>query len=59
MIGGRLGDIFGQELVFKISMIVFSIFNLICALVTNKIGFLVSRAIQGVCFPARSLARRV
>ncbi|KAH9868109.1 hypothetical protein J1614_007181 [Plenodomus biglobosus] len=48
MVGGRLGDIFGQEPVFKLSMIVFLIFTLICALVTNKIGFLVSRAMQGL-----------
>ncbi|KAH8200510.1 hypothetical protein TruAng_005340 [Truncatella angustata] len=48
MIGGRFGDIFGQELVLKISMIAFNVFTLICALVKDKIGFLVSRALQGL-----------
>ncbi|KAI1348882.1 aminotriazole resistance protein [Xylaria sp. FL0043] len=48
MVGGRLGDIFGQELMLKISMFAFNIFTLICALVPNKIGFLVARALQGL-----------
>ncbi|KAI1422719.1 aminotriazole resistance protein [Xylaria sp. FL1777] len=48
MVGGRLGDIFGQELMLKISMFAFNIFTLICALVPNKIGFLIARALQGL-----------
>ncbi|TGJ85542.1 hypothetical protein E0Z10_g3219 [Xylaria hypoxylon] len=48
MVGGRLGDIFGQELMLKISMFAFNVFTLICALVPNKIGFLVARALQGL-----------
>ncbi|KAI1163812.1 aminotriazole resistance protein [Nemania serpens] len=48
MVGGRLGDIFGQELMLKISMFAFNLFTLICALVPNKIGFLVARALQGL-----------
>ncbi|KAF2971663.1 hypothetical protein GQX73_g1883 [Xylaria multiplex] len=47
MVGGRLGDIFGQELMLKISMFAFNVFTLICALVPNSIGFLVARALQG------------
>ncbi|KAI0419622.1 aminotriazole resistance protein [Xylaria grammica] len=48
MVGGRLGDIFGQELMLKVSMFAFNVFTLICALVPNKIGFLVARALQGL-----------
>lgn len=47
MLGGRIGDIFGQEIVLKVAMIAFNIFTLICALVSNKIGFLFGRALQG------------
>ncbi|KAJ4386904.1 hypothetical protein N0V93_009803 [Gnomoniopsis smithogilvyi] len=48
MVGGRLGDTLGQERLLKASMIAFNIFTLCCALITNKIGFLVSRALQGL-----------
>ncbi|KAJ2986632.1 hypothetical protein NUW58_g4934 [Xylaria curta] len=48
MVGGRLGDIFGQELMLKVSMFAFNIFTLISALVPNSIGFLVARALQGL-----------
>ncbi|KAG8156743.1 hypothetical protein KVR01_013348 [Diaporthe batatas] len=48
MVGGRLGDTLGQGLLLKVSMVAFNIFSLVCALVSNKIGFLVSRALQGL-----------
>jgi MFS family permease len=48
MVGGRLGDIFGQELMLKLAMFAFNVFSLICALAPNKIGFLVARALQGL-----------
>ncbi|KAF3003886.1 hypothetical protein E8E14_008163 [Neopestalotiopsis sp. 37M] len=48
MLGGRIGDIFGQEIVLKVAMVAFNIFTLICALVSNKIAFLFGRALQGV-----------
>ncbi|KAH9210622.1 aminotriazole resistance protein [Leptodontidium sp. 2 PMI_412] len=48
MVGGRFGDIFGQEPILKISMIAFNAFTLICALVQNKVGFLIARALQGL-----------
>lgn len=47
MLGGRIGDIFGQEIVLKVAMVAFNIFTLICALVSNKIAFLFGRALQG------------
>lgn len=50
MVGGRLGDTFGHELLLKISMVAFNIFTLVCALVSNQVGFLVSRALQGASF---------
>ncbi|KAI8623057.1 aminotriazole resistance protein [Xylariaceae sp. FL1651] len=48
MVGGRLGDIFSQELMLKLSMFAFNVFTLICALVSSNIGFLVARALQGL-----------
>lgn len=51
MVGGRFGDIFGQEPILKISMIAFNAFTLICALVQNKVGFLIARALQGLPSP--------
>lgn len=48
MVGGRLGDIIGQELILKVSMVAFNIFTLICALVHEKIIFLIFRALQGL-----------
>lgn len=50
MVGGRLGDTFGQELLLKISMVAFNVLTLVCALVSNQVGFLVSRALQGASF---------
>jgi MFS family permease len=47
MVGGRFGDIFGQEIILKVSMVSFSIFTLICGLVKDKVGFLIARALQG------------
>ena len=47
MVGGRFGDIFGQEIILKVSMVAFSIFTLICGLVKDKVGFLIARALQG------------
>ena len=47
MIGGRLGDIFGYELMLKIGMFFFNAFTLLCALVPDKIGLVVGRALQG------------
>ncbi|KAF4622658.1 hypothetical protein G7Y89_g14368 [Cudoniella acicularis] len=48
VIGGRLGDIFGQEMTLKISMGFFNIFTLACALAPTQIGLVVSRAFQGI-----------
>ncbi|KAF4624244.1 hypothetical protein G7Y89_g13930 [Cudoniella acicularis] len=48
VIGGRLGDIFGQEATLKISMAFFNIFTLACVLAPTQIGLVVSRAFQGI-----------
>ena len=47
MIGGRLGDMFGYELMLKIGMFIFNAFTLLCALVPTKVGLVVGRALQG------------
>jgi MFS family permease len=59
MAGGRLGDTLGQEPVLKVSMVAFNIFTLICALVRNKIGFLIARALQGTSLLPCSLAHQI
>nr|POE66091.1 drug resistance protein [Quercus suber] len=47
MIGGRLGDIFGQRFMLIIGTTLFNISTLICALVNDDIGLVVGRAFQG------------
>lgn len=47
MIGGRLGDMFGYELMLKIGMFFFNAFTLLCALAPTKVRLVVGRALQG------------
>lgn len=47
MVGGRLGDIFGQVTTFQIAMFFFNVFALTCALSPNQVGLVVARALQG------------
>ena len=47
MIGGRLGDMFGYELMLKIGMFFFNTVTLLCVLVSDKIGLVVGHALQG------------
>lgn len=48
MVGGRLGDIFGQVTTFQMAMFFFNVFALTCALSPNQVGLVVARALQGV-----------
>ena len=58
MVGGRLGDIFGQALMLKLAMLAFNGFTLMCALVQNDIAFLVGRALQGMlCSKSKQILR--
>lgn len=45
---GRLGDIIGNSVLFTISGFFFSLFCLLCAVVTNFPAFAVLRALQGI-----------
>ncbi|MGH8402868.1 MAG: MFS transporter, partial [Gammaproteobacteria bacterium] len=48
LLGGRLGDLYGQRRLFLIGIVLFSLASLACGL-ANTQGFLVSaRAIQGI-----------
>lgn len=48
MVGGRVGDIFGQKVTLLAGMTLFNASTLLCALVQDKIGLVVGRAIQGL-----------
>ena len=48
MVGGRLGDIFGQRVTLLAGMTLFNSATLFCALISDKIGLVVGRAIQGL-----------
>nr|POF14111.1 puromycin resistance protein pur8 [Quercus suber] len=48
MTGGRFGDIFGHRNVLLFGLSLFNVATLICALVDDKIGLLVGRALQGL-----------
>lgn len=47
MAGGRLGDIFGHKNVLIVGMTLFNAATLLCALINDKIGLVVGRALQG------------
>lgn len=48
MAGGASGDIFGHRNVLLFGMTLFNVASLICALVQDKIGLVVGRALQGL-----------
>lgn len=48
MVGGRVGDIFGQRVTLLAGMTFFNAGTLICALVNDKIALIIGRAIQGI-----------
>lgn len=48
MAGGRLGDIFGHRNVLIFGMTLFNLSTLLCALVNDKIGLVIGRALQGM-----------
>lgn len=49
---GRLCDILGFKAVLLGGMTIFNASSLLCALVNNRVGLLVGRALQGVCLPS-------
>ena len=54
MVGGRLGDIFGHDVMLKIGMFFFNAFTLGCSLAPNKIALIVFRSLQGTSKPNSS-----
>lgn len=48
MVGGRVGDIFGQRVTLVAGMTLFNGSTLLCALVNDKIALVVGRALQGI-----------
>jgi EmrB/QacA subfamily drug resistance transporter len=48
LVGGSLGDIFGEKRVFTIGVVAFALTSLLCALAWNGNALIVARALQGV-----------
>jgi EmrB/QacA subfamily drug resistance transporter len=48
LLGGRLGDLFGQRRLFLIGITLFTLASLACGLSTSQEALVVSRAIQGL-----------
>ncbi|KAM3457386.1 hypothetical protein MY3296_001128 [Beauveria thailandica] len=48
MVGGRVGDIFGQRVNLIAGMTLYNAGTLLCALVNDKIALVVGRAVQGL-----------
>jgi EmrB/QacA subfamily drug resistance transporter len=48
LLGGRLGDLYGQRRVFLLSVAAFALASLLCGLVHSFLGFLIGRAVQGI-----------
>ncbi|KAM3487043.1 hypothetical protein MY3957_009668 [Beauveria namnaoensis] len=48
MVGGRVGDIFGQRVTLIAGMTLFNAGTLLCALVNDKIALVIGRAVQGI-----------
>src|SRR5215475_7667638 len=48
LIGGSLGDIFGEKRVFTIGVVAFAVTSLLCAVAWSGNALIVARALQGV-----------
>src|SRR5438105_8720683 len=48
LLGGRLGDLFGQRRLFVIGITLFTLASLACGLATTQEYLIVARAIQGL-----------
>lgn len=49
LFSGRLADIFNAAFVFELGFAAMGVFCLIMSFVTNKYGFLILRALAGIC----------
>ncbi len=48
LLGGRLGDLFGDRRVFVLGIAAFSVASLVCGLATTQAFLIVARAVQGL-----------
>src|SRR5579862_8700833 len=48
LLGGRLGDLYGQRRLYVVGIAIFTAASLLCGLSTSKGELIVARAIQGV-----------
>lgn len=48
LLGGRLGDLYGQRRMFLLGLAAFTLASLACGLVTTRTGLIVARALQGL-----------
>ncbi|MBX4192035.1 DHA2 family efflux MFS transporter permease subunit [Candidatus Parcubacteria bacterium] len=48
LLGGRLGDLYGQRRLFLIGLVVFTLSSLACGLALSPAALIIARAIQGI-----------
>src|SRR5580700_5192029 len=48
LLGGRLGDLFGQRRLFLLGITLFTLASLACGLSTTQVPLIVARAVQGL-----------
>jgi len=48
LLGGRLGDLYGQRRLFLIGVVVFTLASLACGLATRQASLVIARAVQGL-----------
>src|SRR6476660_8069201 len=48
LLGGRLGDLYGQRRLFMIGIALFSLASLACGLSAGQLALVVARAVQGI-----------
>src|SRR3954452_23326889 len=48
LLGGRLGDVFGQRRMFLVGVAVFTLASLACGVAPTQVALVAARAVQGV-----------
>src|ERR1700722_2717689 len=48
LLGGRLGDLYGQRRFFILGIVLFTLCSLACGLATSELSLIAARAIQGI-----------
>lgn len=48
LLGGRLGDLYGQRRLFLAGLVIFTLASLICGLATTQTELIIARSVQGI-----------